>query len=265
MNRIKADGDQSVAVVRSALADRLTDLDAAAAATTARAADLAAAQQAVRSRRVDAEGDVHARFAHDRAAVDSFFQDLLASLGTSEKIPTSVLDAAKKSLEARRSLELTAQDTSHRAESTALADQVRVAVAALDQESARLDADVQAQKSAVDSAADTAKRSLAADTAAALRQLDATAELKTRHAQEQLDLDAIQAAQTKAAMSWPKSQRDALAAKQKAEDDEAAPAARRRRRYGAGRDAQERGGRRHSRRRGDRVPAAVRPGRRRRV
>lgn len=222
VTRIKAEGDRSVAAVRSALVDGLSGLDAAAATSaSARADDLAAAQATVRSRRVTAGGEVHSRFDGERAAVDVFFQDLLTSLGTAEKIPNSVLDAAKKSLEVRRSLELAAQDAAHKTESAALADQVRTAVAALDQESARLDADMQAQKSAIDAAADQAKRSLTADTSAALRQLDAdTAVLKARHAQEQLDLDAIQAAQTEAAAILTKAQRDALAAKQKSEDEE---------------------------------------------
>jgi len=220
--RIKADGDRSVAAVRSALAERLVTLDAAAAtATSARSADLDQARAAVRARRDTAEGELHARFDGDRAVVNTFFQDLLTSLGAAEKIPSSVLDAAKKSLEARRSLELAAQDTTHKAESAALADQVRTAVTTLDQESARLDADVQAQKSAIDSAAELAKRSLTTDLSAALRQMDTdTAALKVRHAQEQLDLDAVQAAQTKAAAVLPRAQRDALAAKQKSEDEE---------------------------------------------
>ena len=88
VTRIKAQGDRSVAAVRSALADRLASLDTAAvAANTARAGDLTVAQAAVRSRRVTAEADVHTRFNADRAAVDVFFQDLLTSLGTSEKDP----------------------------------------------------------------------------------------------------------------------------------------------------------------------------------
>jgi len=222
VTRIKAEGDRSVAAVRSALEDKLAGLDAVVAiSASARTDDLAAAQAAVRARRDTAEVELHARFTSDRSTVNVFFQDLLASLGTTEKIPSSILDTAKKSLEARRSSELAAQDTAHKAESAALAEQVRTAVTALDQESVRLDDDVRAQKSAIDAAADLAKRSLTAETSAALRQLDAdTAELKARHAQEQLDLDAIQAAQTKAAATWPKAERDALAAKQKSEDDE---------------------------------------------
>jgi serine protease AprX len=220
--RIKAEGDRSVAGVRAALADKLTALEAsAAAAASARADDLLTAQAAVRARRSTAEVDLHKRFDADRTGVDVFFQDLLTSLGTAEKIPSSVLDAAKKSLEARRSVELTAQDAAHKAESAALADQVRTAVSALDQQSARLDSDVQAQKSAIDAAADLAKKSVTADTSAAVRQIDAdTTALKARHAQEQLDVDAVQAAQTRAAATWPKAQRDALAAKQKSDDDE---------------------------------------------
>lgn len=219
---IKAQGDRSTAAVRSALTDRLASLDAAAAeAASSRTGDLAAAQAEVRARRVSSEAGLHARFDGDRAAVNVFFQDLLASLGTAEKTPAPVLDAAKKSLEARRTLDLPAQDTVHKAESSALSDQVRSAVAALDKESAGLDVEVQATKSAIDAAADTAKKAVAADTTAAVKQIDAdTIELKARHAQEQLDLDAVQAAQTKAAATLPKPQRDALASKQKSEDDE---------------------------------------------
>ena len=79
-------------------------------ATTARTGDLAAAQAAVRARRAAAETELHLRFDGDRAAVDALLPGPAASLGTAEKIPTSLLDAAKKSLEARRSLELAAQD-----------------------------------------------------------------------------------------------------------------------------------------------------------
>src|SRR5215213_8811758 len=80
---------------------RAEDL-AAADATSSRTDDLATAQAEVRARRVSSEVGLHARFDGDRAAVNVFFQDLLTSLGTAEKIPASLLDAAKKSLEGRR-------------------------------------------------------------------------------------------------------------------------------------------------------------------
>ena len=216
--------ERSLADVRAGLEAKLGALGAAAVeAATVRERELAAAQDAARGRRDQAEADLHARFAGDRAAVDVFFANLLTSLGTAEKIPSSLLDAAKKSLESRRALDLAAMDTAAKTETAALQEQVRAALAALDQENSRLDEENQQLRSSVDSSADAAKRAVAADTANAVRQLDAdTAALKVKHAQEELDLSAVHATQTQAAAASPKSVRDALAARQHTENDQLA-------------------------------------------
>ena len=132
---IKADGEGALALLGANLLQDLAGLTATAAGTArARDAELLSASEAARARRLPDESEARARFGRDRAAVNSFFQDVLASLGNSDKVPTASLDAAKKTLESRRAVDLPAMDVMHKAESAALQDRVRSAVTALDQD-----------------------------------------------------------------------------------------------------------------------------------
>jgi serine protease AprX len=222
--RIAADYQQNLTAADARLQRALAALDdAVGVAAAARAAALAADLDAVAARRTQQAAQVHASFDRDELAINAFFGDLLASLGTADKIPSSTLDAAKKALEARRSTEVSALDTAQKAENAALAAQVQDAVGVLDQDAARIDAANQATRSAIDAALDSGRKTVTAGTAIALRQVDDdTAQLKARYAQELIDLDAVHKAQQAAAAVEPKAVRDALAQRQHTERDDLA-------------------------------------------
>jgi serine protease AprX len=222
-----------VGEVRKAEQDRLAAVAASEAADLAALQQAAAARKAQRDRdRAAALADVEARTAaglkaaddaaaQRRADVDAFFSAVLTSLGPEGRQPTRTqLDTAKRSLESRRSSELSALDSAHGAAESALKKQVEEAVAALDQQLAVAARAHSADEDALQAAASAASAQVDADLKALVARLEQDlVVLKQRHAQERLLLEDVQASQDRAAASQSSSVRSALDDRQRQERD----------------------------------------------
>ena len=172
--------------------------------------------------RLTAHADLDLAAPLEKAAIDRFFTDVLAQLGPEGGTPTTAaLDAAKKSLEAKRAAELSPLSASQAAAEDALKAQVDQSLATLEAERRRLDAEYAATKAAIEVAYQAAKRAIADRVAATVAAIEAdTTAIKARHAQELLTLDDIHNAQTAAAATASGAARSALADRQHREEDD---------------------------------------------